>query len=274
MIATDWSEGGHLAYGAKPGQDQPLVGRPVVVELRGIRKSFGNAEVLCGVDLVVHQGEHVVVMGPSGSGKSTLLRSINLLEAPTKGDVTVEGVPYWSSTAPTSVTGSPLELRRVVGMVFQQFNLFPHLTALDNIVLPLRRVRRIKRRDAEEQAAEALRQVGLVRWAAHYPIQLSGGQQQRVAIARAISLRPRVMLFDEPTSALDPEMVGEVLAVMRGLAEKGMTMVIVTHEVNFAREVGDHNVFMEGGVVVESGGHDFYDRCQNERTKKFLGAVL
>jgi ABC-type polar amino acid transport system ATPase subunit len=170
--------------------------------------------------------------------------------------------------------GGPLQLRRHVGMVFQQFNLFPHLTALDNIARPLRSAKRLGRGDAEAAAARALQQVGLLDWAAHYPAQLSGGQAQRVAIARALSLDPKVMLFDEPTSALDPELVGEVLAVMRRLAEAGMTMVIVTHELNFAREIGDFNVFMDDGLVVESGPRGFLDTCSNPRTKQFLAAVL
>jgi ABC-type polar amino acid transport system ATPase subunit len=159
-------------------------------------------------------------------------------------------------------------------MVFQQFNLFPHLTALENIVLPLRSVRKLKRKEAEERAVAALQRVSLVRWAAHYPREMSGGQQQRVAIARALSIDPKVMLFDEPTSALDPELVGEVLAVMRSVAETGMTMVIVTHELGFAREIGDFNVFMQDGRVVESGSRGFLDRCADPRTQKFVAAVL
>ncbi len=247
----------------------------VVVELRGIRKSFGETEVLHGVDLTVHAGEHVVVFGPSGSGKSTLLRTINLLEEPNAGSVRVLGVEYGPGLdGVRAPRGGPLQLRRHVGMVFQQFNLFPHLTALHNIALPLRSVRSMSRKDAEERAAHALSRVGLLRWAAHFPGELSGGQQQRVAIARALSLDPEVMLFDEPTSALDPELVGEVLAVMRELAESGMTMVIVTHELNFAREIGDFNVFMDDGLIVESGRRGFFDTCESPRTKQFLEAVL
>jgi ABC-type polar amino acid transport system ATPase subunit len=247
-----------------------------VVELRGIKKSFGAVEVLHGVDLTVHAGEHVVVFGPSGSGKSTLLRTINLLEEPSEGSVRVLGVEYGPGLPGErrGRRGSPLQLRRNVGMVFQQFNLFPHLTALHNIALALRSVRRLGRREAEERAAQALRQVGLLRWAGRYPAELSGGQQQRVAIARALSLDPAVMLFDEPTSALDPELVGEVLAVMRELAEAGMTMVIVTHELNFAREIGDLNVFMDHGLIVESGPRTFFDTCTNPRTRQFIEAVL
>jgi ABC-type polar amino acid transport system ATPase subunit len=248
--------------------------REVVVRLEGIRKSFGATEVLHGVDLTVHAGEHVVVFGPSGSGKSTLLRTINLLEEPSEGSVRVLGVEYGPTHASGVKRGNPLELRRSVGMVFQQFNLFPHLTALRNVALPLRAAKKMRRDVAEERAANALRQVGLLRFAARFPAELSGGQQQRVAIARALSLDPAVMLFDEPTSALDPELVGEVLAAMRSVAESGMTMVIVTHELNFAREIGDFNVFMDDGYVAESGPRGFFDSCINPRTKQFMAAVL
>jgi ABC-type polar amino acid transport system ATPase subunit len=246
----------------------------VVVRLEGIRKSFGPNEVLHGVDLTVHQGEHVVIFGPSGSGKSTLLRTINMLEEPNEGSVRVLGVEYGPAVHPGEKRGRVLELRRKVGMVFQQFNLFPHLTALDNVALPLKAAKKAGRSSAEEVAAQALQRVGLLRWAAHYPAELSGGQQQRVAIARALSLDPKVMLFDEPTSALDPELVGDVLAVMRKLAESGMTMVIVTHELNFAREIGDFNVFMDKGLIAESGPRGFLDHCTNPRTKQFIAAVL
>jgi ABC-type polar amino acid transport system ATPase subunit len=247
----------------------------IVVRLEGIRKSFGVNEVLHGVDLTVHSGEHVVIFGPSGSGKSTLLRTINLLEEPSAGSVRVLGVEYGPGLGGGEKRGSALELRRHVGMVFQQFNLFPHLSALDNIALPLRATKKgLTRAEAEERSARALQRVGLLRWAAHYPAELSGGQQQRVAIARALSLDPEVMLFDEPTSALDPELVGEVLAVMRVLAESGMTMVVVTHELNFAREVGDQHVFMDAGLVADSGPRGFLDLCTNPRTKQFIAAVL
>jgi ABC-type polar amino acid transport system ATPase subunit len=245
----------------------PEVARRVVVELKDIHKSFGDNEVLKGVDLSVHAGEHVVIFGPSGSGKSTLLRTINLLEPPTSGSVKVDGKEYANG-------GSAFELRRTVGMVFQQFNLFPHLTALENITLPLRRVKGVKRGEAEERAAHALHRVGLIRHAAHFPREMSGGQQQRVAIARALALDPKVMLFDEPTSALDPELVGEVLGVMRSVAESGMTMVVVTHELGFAREVGDQNVFMDEGMIAEQGPRGFFETCSNPRTKNFLAAVL
>jgi ABC-type polar amino acid transport system ATPase subunit len=245
-----------------------------VVQLRGIRKRFGSVEVLRGIDLTVHQGEHVVIFGPSGSGKSTLLRTVNLLEPPDSGSLRVLGVEYGPDRSTAAPRGTPLELRRQIGMVFQHFNLFPHLTALENVTLALRRVKHLDRRSAEERAAATLASFGLLRWAAHYPSQLSGGQQQRVAIARAVSLDPQVMLFDEPTSALDPELVGEVLSAMRELARSGMTMVIVTHELNFAREIGDFNVFMEQGEIVDSGPRGFLDECANPRARQFIGSVL
>jgi ABC-type polar amino acid transport system ATPase subunit len=258
------------------GDAAPRVGREAVVELRGVKKAFGSVEVLHGVDLTVHAGEHVVIFGPSGSGKSTLLRTINLLEEPSEGSVRVLGVEYGPGLPGENARkrGGPLQLRRQVGMVFQQFNLFPHLTALHNVALPLRSVRGLNRKKAEERAAVALRQVGLLRFASQFPAELSGGQQQRVAIARALSLDPKVMLFDEPTSALDPELVGEVLAVMRELALSGMTMVIVTHELNFAREIGDMNVFMDAGRIVERGPRGFFETCSNPRTRQFIEAVL
>ena len=251
-----------------------LRGEPVI-QLRGIRKSFGDLEVLCGIDLDIHAGEHVVIFGPSGSGKSTVLRTINLLEPPTAGSLRVDGVEYAKGLpgVPATRRGKPLELRRTVGMVFQQFNLFPHLTALDNVALPLRSVRNVKRGEAQHRSAEALRRVGLLPRAAHYPGQLSGGQQQRVAIARALALDPKVMLFDEPTSALDPELVGDVLKTMREVAETGMTMVVVTHELGFAREIGDLNVFMEDGVIVEQGPRGFFENCESPRAREFILAV-
>jgi ABC-type polar amino acid transport system ATPase subunit len=259
---------------ASPAAEHSNARPEQVVRLEGIRKSFGKNEVLHGVDLSVHRGEHVVVFGPSGSGKSTLLRTINLLEEPDAGSVRVFGVEYGPGLSPGGRRGSAIELRRQVGMVFQQFNLFPHLTALGNVALALRTTKGLRRNDAEERAARALKQVGLLRWAAHYPPELSGGQQQRVAIARALSLDPKVMLFDEPTSALDPELVGEVLGAMRALAETGMTMVIVTHELNFAREIGDFMVFMDDGLIAESGRRGFLDSCENPRTRQFIAAVL
>jgi ABC-type polar amino acid transport system ATPase subunit len=260
---------------AQPASNASRRDSAAVVELRGIKKSYGQKEVLHGVDLTVHAGEHVVIFGPSGSGKSTLLRTINLLEEPSEGSVRVLGVEYGPGLgAGKEKRGGSLQLRRHVGMVFQQFNLFPHLTALDNIARPLRSAKGLGRTEAESAAARGLQQVGLLDWAAHYPAQLSGGQAQRVAIARALSLDPEVMLFDEPTSALDPELVGEVLAVMRELADSGMTMVIVTHELNFAREIGDFHVFMDEGLIVESGPRGFLETCSNPRTNQFLAAVL
>ncbi len=249
-------------------------GEPAV-RIRQIRKSFGPVEVLRGIDLEVHAGEHVVIFGPSGSGKSTVLRSINLLEQPDSGSVCVDGVEYGPGVPgePVVRRGRPMELRRKVGMVFQQFNLFPHLTALDNVALPLRSVKQMKSGDAMRKAAESLRRVGLLERAAHYPGQLSGGQQQRVAIARALSLDPKVMLFDEPTSALDPELVGEVLRVMHELAVDGMTMVVVTHELGFARDIGDLNVFMDQGVIVETGSRELFESPTNPRTQDFIRAV-
>jgi ABC-type polar amino acid transport system ATPase subunit len=249
------------------------LGEPVV-EIEGLRKSFGSNEVLRGIDLRVRAGEHVVVFGPSGSGKSTLLRTINLLEEPSDGSLRVLGTEYGPRCPPGERRGKPLALRRSVGMVFQQFNLFAHLTALENIALPVRAVRQAKRGEAEERAAIALRRVGLLRHAGHFPREMSGGQQQRVAIARALSLDPKIMLFDEPTSALDAELVGEVLAVMRELAVGGMTMVVVTHELGFAREIGDQNVFMDEGLIVERGDRTLFDACLNPRLQRFVAAVL
>ncbi len=268
------SAGDAVVEPVPPATSVERAGTPVV-RIREIRKSFGKLEVLRGIDLDVHAGEHVVLFGPSGSGKSTVLRSINLLEPPDSGSVCVEGVEYGPGVPgePAVRRGRPIELRRKVGMVFQQFNLFPHLTALDNVALPLRSVKGLKGHDALRKAAESLRQVGLLERAAHYPSQLSGGQQQRVAIARALSLDPQVMLFDEPTSALDPELVGEVLRVMHELADAGMTMVVVTHELGFAREIGDLNVFMDQGVIVERGSAELFDNPTSPRTQDFIRAV-
>ena len=248
-----------------------------VVRLQGINKWFDDNHVLRGVDLAVSRGEHVVVFGPSGSGKSTLLRTINLLEEPQKGSVAILGVEYGPGLD-GEITGrrrgDARELRQHVGMVFQQFNLFPHMTVLDNVAIALRRVRGVDRAEAEERAARQLRRVGLLQKVSAFPAQLSGGQQQRVAIARALVLDPDVMLFDEPTSALDPELVGEVLGAMRDLAETGMTMVVVTHEMGFAREVGDLNVFMDEGVIVEQGGREIFTESREARTRDFIKAVL
>ncbi|MEU8929352.1 amino acid ABC transporter ATP-binding protein [Streptomyces sp. NPDC048409] len=246
----------------------PDTSRPEI-RIEGLHKSFGDNEVLRGIDLEIGQGEVVCVIGPSGSGKSTLLRCVNLLEEPTGGKVFVGG---------TELTDPDVDIdavRRGIGMVFQQFNLFPHLTVTENLTLPQRRVLKRDKAQAARVAAENLERVGLTEKADAYPASLSGGQQQRVAIARALSMGPEVMLFDEPTSALDPELVGDVLAVMRMLAREGMTMMVVTHEMTFAREVADRVVFMDGGVVVEDGTPDrVIGDPAHERTRHFLSRLL
>jgi ABC-type polar amino acid transport system ATPase subunit len=243
-------------------------GHPVI-RLERIRKSFGDNVVLDGIELSVEAGETLVVIGPSGSGKSTLLRFINLLEPVDSGRVFLEG---------EELTGRGVnvpQVRQRIGIVFQQFNLFPHLRVIDNLTLGARRVKKMPRREAEARALDLLARVGLPEKAREYPHQLSGGQQQRVAIARALVMEPHVMLFDEVTSALDPELVGEVLVVMRDLAKSGMTMVVVTHEMQFAREVGDRLVFMDEGRIVEQGlPADVLDSPKEERTKRFLRRSL
>ncbi|MFG3440350.1 amino acid ABC transporter ATP-binding protein [Nonomuraea sp. NPDC047897] len=239
------------------------------IEIKDLHKHFGGNEVLRGIDCTVESGQVVCVIGPSGSGKSTLLRCVNLLEQPTRGKVLVEGV---------EVTDPDVDIdavRRRIGMVFQQFNLFPHMTALQNVMVAQRRVLKRGQKEAERVARENLDRVGVGDKADAYPAQLSGGQQQRVAIARALAMNPDLMLFDEPTSALDPELVGDVLAVMRKLAEEGMTMLVVTHEMGFAREVADRVVFMDGGVVVEDGPPaQVIGEPRHERTRAFLRRVL
>jgi polar amino acid transport system ATP-binding protein len=248
-----------------------------MVKLEGICKRFGELEVLRGVDIDIAKGEVVCILGPSGSGKSTLLRCVNLLEPPEEGDIYVEGRDICKG--PGSGTGEQSwELdfvRQRVGIVFQQFNLFPHKTALQNVTLAQETVLGRSRAEAREKATELLERVGLGDKLNQYPETLSGGQQQRVAIARALAMDPQVMLFDEVTSALDPELVKEVLDVMRELAEEGMTMIVVTHEIGFAREVADRVVFMDGGVIVEQGPPaDVLESPREERTQKFLGLVL
>jgi polar amino acid transport system ATP-binding protein len=248
-----------------------------MVKLQGICKRFGSLEVLKGVDIDIAKGEVVCVLGPSGSGKSTLLRCVNLLEPPEEGDIYIEGKSICKG--PGSGTGeSSWELdfvRQRVGIVFQQFNLFPHKTALQNVTLAQEQVLGRPKQEAREKATQLLERVGLGDKLNQYPETLSGGQQQRVAIARALAMDPHVMLFDEVTSALDPELVKEVLDVMRELAEEGMTMIVVTHEIGFAREVADRVVFMDGGVIVEEGPPaQVLENPREERTKQFLGLVL
>ena len=239
-----------------------------MIDIENLRKSFGDVEVLKGINLTIKEKEVVVIIGPSGSGKSTLLRCMNYLEEPTSGEVSVDGIVLDGEANINKV-------REEVGMVFQRFNLFPHMTVLQNIMLAPIKVRHVAKQEAEETARKLLARVGLADKADAYPSQLSGGQQQRVAIARALAMKPKVMLFDEPTSALDPEMVGEVLDVMRKLAEEGMTMVIVTHEMGFAREVGDRVLFVDDGRILEQGTPEaVFEHPQEERTKNFLSKVL
>lgn len=240
-----------------------------MIDIKGLKKSFGELEVLKGIDQHISQGEKIVVIGPSGSGKSTFLRCLNLLETPTEGEIIVDG---------DNITDPKININKIrekMGMVFQQFNLFPHLTILDNITLAPMKVKGLSNEAAQAKAMELLNRVGLSDKAQAYPAQLSGGQQQRIAIARALAMEPEIMLFDEPTSALDPEMVGEVLEVMKSLANDGMTMVVVTHEMGFAREVGSRLLFMDGGYVVEEGKpQEVFSNPKNERTKSFLSKVL
>jgi polar amino acid transport system ATP-binding protein len=240
-----------------------------MIEIRKLHKSFGDLEVLKGIDFRVEEREVVCVIGPSGSGKSTLLRCINLLEEPTSGAIRIGDV---------EVTDPELDidaLRRRIGMVFQQFNLFPHLTVTENVTIAQRRVLRRNKAEAERVAAKNLERVGLADKADAYPAQLSGGQQQRAGIARALAMGPELMLFDEPTSSLDPEIVGEVLAVMRTLAQEGMTMIVVTHEMSFAREVADRVVFIDDGVILEQGSAEqVIGNPAQERTRRFLARVL
>ena len=240
-----------------------------MIKVENLHKYFGELEVLKGVNADIKKGEVVCVIGPSGSGKSTFLRCINLLEMPTKGEIFIDGIPVIENIKNID------SLRTRVGMVFQQFNLFPNMSVLDNITLAPVKVLKINKSDAEAKAKELLERVGLAEKADTYPNRLSGGQKQRVAIARALAMNPEVMLFDEPTSALDPEMVGEVLEVMKQLADSGMTMVVVTHEMGFAREVSDRVLFMEEGIIYEEGTpEEIFGSPQKPRTKDFLSKVL
>jgi len=240
-----------------------------VIVIKDLHKSFGTLEVLRGINEHIKKGEVVVVIGPSGSGKSTFLRCINLLEQPTKGEIFIEGVSITDKNSDIN------KIRQKIGMVFQQFNLFPHLNVLDNITLAPMKVKNKTKEQAVDIAMKLLKRVGLAEKAQAYPNQLSGGQKQRIAIARALAMEPDIMLFDEPTSALDPEMVGEVLEVMKQLAMDGITMVVVTHEMGFAREVGTRVLFMDEGVIVEQAEpRELFSSPKNERTKAFLSKVL
>jgi polar amino acid transport system ATP-binding protein len=244
---------------------------PKTLRIKGVQKSFGALHVLRGIDLEVDRGSVVCVLGPSGSGKSTLLRCINLLEPPDAGQILIEGHEITSYRDREEID----YVRRRVGMVFQQFNLFPHKTALENVSLARQKVLDLPRGEALTRAESLLRRVGLADKMHEYPERLSGGQQQRVAIARALAMDPHIMLFDEVTSALDPELIKEVLDVMRELASEGMTMIVVTHEMGFARDVADHVAFMDEGVIVEQGlPREVLESPRNERTKRFLGLVL
>jgi len=239
-----------------------------MIFVKNLYKSFGKLEVLKGIDCHVQESEVVVVIGPSGSGKSTFLRCLNKLEEPTSGEIIVDGIPLNTETNVNAI-------RREVGMVFQRFNLFPHMTAIQNVVLAPEIVRKTNKAEARKIGLELLEKVGLSDKADEYPDRLSGGQQQRVAIARALAMKPKIMLFDETTSALDPEMVGEVLAVMKDLAHEGMTMVVVTHEMGFAREVGDRVIFMDEGIIMEEGEpNEMFAHPKNPRTQAFLSKIL
>ncbi len=252
-----------------PGDAGSTSGSDAVITAREVRKSFGSFEVLKGIDLQVQPREVVCIIGPSGSGKSTFLRCLNRLEPINSGSIIINGHDLGLSR--TNVH----QVRQQVGMVFQQFNVFPHLSVLDNIVLAPRKVSKVSKQEARQRASELLDKVGLADKADAYPRELSGGQQQRVAIARALAMQPNVMLFDEPTSALDPETIGEVLSVMRNLGEEGMTMVVVTHEIGFAREMADRVIFMDDGAVVEEGPPSaVLANQEQERTQAFLRKVL
>ena len=249
--------------------EKNLDDRNTIIECINVNKWFGNYHVLRDINLRVSEQEVMVMIGPSGSGKSTLIRCINRLEKHQEGTIVVDGIKLTNNTRNIST------VRAEIGMVFQQFNLFPHLTALENITVAQRCVRRRSRDEAEEMAFGLLERVGIPEQAHKYPVKLSGGQQQRVAIARALAMQPKIMLFDEPTSALDPEMIKEVLDVMKELAQSGMTMIVVTHEMGFAREVADRVIFMDSGRIVETGTPEhFFEDPQHERTKLFLSQIL
>jgi len=240
-----------------------------VIEIRDVHKYFGKLEVLKGITNTINRGEVVVIIGPSGSGKSTLLRCLNMLEEPTKGEILIDGKPLNHKSVDIN------KVRQEVGMVFQHFNLFPHKKVIENITLAPIKVKKENPEEAREKALKLLERVGLKDKAECYPASLSGGQKQRVAIARALAMSPKIMLFDEPTSALDPEMIKEVLDVMKDLAQDGMTMVVVTHEMAFAREVGDRVIFMDEGVIVEEGTpEEIFENPKNQRTKEFLSKIL
>lgn len=243
-----------------------------MIAINGLKKSFGSLEVIKNVDLEIEQGKVVVVIGPSGSGKSTILRCMNVLETPTKGSIAIDGKELnFNQAVSKKEIGA---FRRLTGMVFQSYNLFPHLTAKGNVMEGLTTVKGMSKQLAGELADQLLEKVGLAEHKEKYPYQLSGGQEQRVAIARALAMDPKVMLFDEPTSALDPELVNEVLKVMKDLAQEGMTMIVVTHEMKFAREVADEVIFIDGGVIVERGTPaQIFSNPQHERTKKFLRLI-
>lgn len=240
-----------------------------LIKVEGLEKAFGKVDVLKGINIDIKKGEVVVIIGPSGCGKSTFLRTLNLLEEPTGGHIYFEGTDITSKSANINLH------RQKIGMVFQQFNLFPHMTILKNMTLAPMKLLKVSKEDAEKRALELLERVGLADRADSYPAQLSGGQKQRVAIVRALCMQPDVMLFDEPTSALDPEMVGEVLEVMKNLANEGMTMAIVTHEMGFAREVADRVIFIDDGVIAEEGTpEEIFKNPKSDRLKDFLGKVL
>jgi polar amino acid transport system ATP-binding protein/cystine transport system ATP-binding protein len=245
-----------------------------MIEVTQLHKSFGSLEILKGIDLTVHQGEIVVIIGPSGSGKSTLLRCLNCLELPTSGTVKVEEANFADESGRYNEK-RVAKLRTEIGMVFQSFNLFPMMTAVENVMAAQIKIRKKPKEEARKNAEKYLKKVGLAERMDHYPNQLSGGQKQRVAIARALAMEPHIMLFDEATSALDPELVGEVLKVIRELADEGMTMVLVTHEMRFAEEIGDRIIFMDKGAIVEEGKpSDLFNAPKHERTKLFINQVL